>query len=900
MKFNRMFDSESEDSDAGSSETSSGLDRGTNDEYDDADDFESRGGPEAREEGVGDAENCRECRGANDVASGVPSRQVLASDFLGKEFATEDDAYAAYTEFAKFRGFGVRKGDVARVKGVLVRRDFFCHRQGTRHAKHYDRPDRVREERLESRTDCKAKLKIYYDMQHNVWKVRTILDEHNHELAPAMFTHLLPSHRKMSEGDKAQVDSFKQFGIATLKIMAYMAGQSGGYGMLRFTKRDLYNYVHGQRVVRICDGDAAATISYLEGKANADMMTVAHYTRTADNRLGSLFWADGEMMSDYQVFGNVLSFDSTYRSNKYKKPLVVFSGSNHHKQTSVFGFALLEDEEVRTYRWVLLNLLDVMGQKKPCVVVTDGDKAMRAAIAEVMPTTTHRLCGWHLEKNCVQRVKDTEFRKVFKKALYANFEIEDFEVYWKTSVESLGLVDNSWVRSTYEIRESWATAYLRGAFCAGYRTTSRCEGINAFIKDFLKSSDSILELVHSLDQVVKDYRNNEVTAQFYSTYYTPVLTTGLDSIELFASKVYTRAVFREVKKQIKGVATLLFRSRDSISTNSVYQFSKMGKPNKTHKVLYDLNEEKIECGCSMWNSEGIPCSHIFCVMKYEGLEQIPKGLILSRWCKDAKDWSSKIHQVTDGHQGRLLRYGALSGLMTLVAKLGSVDAKEFAVARDGIANLAEALQRRAYDRLGSQLGLSSLPTMKDPEVSKTKGAPRKGKEPESEPGRQCEVPTKRRRCTSCGVPGHTKRTCTWHWDHREAGTGGGAVPGWVECSSDVGSAPSATMRDKSAGKLQNSEGINADMGEDGHIASPVAEGATPATIHGCRQAPWNPLMGVGGGGPTSFSEGNTLSISLLHRVTQVTKESLMKMLPARCVIRLGTQTRNYSSSGYHR
>ncbi|KAL4380800.1 hypothetical protein AHAS_Ahas04G0069700 [Arachis hypogaea] len=157
--------------------------------------------------------------------------------------------------------------------------------------------------------------------------------------------------------------------------MAYMAGQFGGYGMLRFTKQDLYNYVHGQRVARICDGDAAVTISYLKGKENADMRTVARYTRTSDNCLGSLIWADGEMMMDYQLFGDVLAFDLTYRSNKYRKPLVVFSGTNHHKQTSI-------------------------------LVMTDGDKAMRTAIAEVMPMATHRLCGWHLEKNCVQRVKD--------------------------------------------------------------------------------------------------------------------------------------------------------------------------------------------------------------------------------------------------------------------------------------------------------------------------------------------------------------------------------------------------------------------------------------------------------------------------------------------------------------
>ncbi|XP_020962749.1 protein FAR1-RELATED SEQUENCE 5-like [Arachis ipaensis] len=365
MDFSHSFNSEGEDSVGSASDDSCGHYCPSGDTYDDEENLECSAGGASGENSEGGADDGDGSGDADDVAEGCLRRPVAAKDFLGKEFATKEDAYAAYKEFAKLRGFGVRKGDVARVNGVLIRRDFFCHRQGTRHPKHYDRHERVREERLESRTDCKAKLKIYYDMQHSVWRVSTIVDEHNHELAPAVFARLLPSNRKMSEGDKAQVDSWKQFGIATSKTMAYMAGQVGGYGMLRFTKRDVYNYVHGQRVARIIDGDAVATISYLEGKANADMRSVARYTRTPDNRLGSLFWTDGEMMTDYQLFGDVLAFDSTYRSKKYKKPLVVFSGSNHHKQTTIFGFALLEDEEVRTYRWLLLNLLDVMAHLSP-------------------------------------------------------------------------------------------------------------------------------------------------------------------------------------------------------------------------------------------------------------------------------------------------------------------------------------------------------------------------------------------------------------------------------------------------------------------------------------------------------------------------------------------------------
>ncbi|XP_057746635.1 uncharacterized protein LOC130965893 [Arachis stenosperma] len=133
-------------------------------------------------------------------------------DFIDKIFSTEEEAYAAYKQFAWLRGFG------------------------TRNEKHYDCPARVREEKLESQTGCLAKLKIYFDMQDQVWKVCRIDDDHNHPLAPTMF-----SHRNLSESDKAQVDSLKKFEIVTSKIMAYMAGQSGGYRMLRFTKRDLYN-----------------------------------------------------------------------------------------------------------------------------------------------------------------------------------------------------------------------------------------------------------------------------------------------------------------------------------------------------------------------------------------------------------------------------------------------------------------------------------------------------------------------------------------------------------------------------------------------------------------------------------------------------------------------------------
>ncbi|RYR10471.1 hypothetical protein Ahy_B05g078913 isoform C [Arachis hypogaea] len=106
--------------------------------------------------------------------------------------------------------------------------------------------------------------------------------------------------------------------------MRYMAGLAGGYLLVGFLK-DAYNYIDKQRCEQIVDGDVESTIAYLEGKAKADSMLMAQYNLTKDRMLANMFWADGGSRLDYQYFGDVLAFDSTYKKNKYNRPLVIFS-----------------------------------------------------------------------------------------------------------------------------------------------------------------------------------------------------------------------------------------------------------------------------------------------------------------------------------------------------------------------------------------------------------------------------------------------------------------------------------------------------------------------------------------------------------------------------------------------
>ena len=95
---------------------------------------------------------------------------------------------------------------------------------------------------------------------------------------------------------------------------------------------------------------------------------------------------------DHACFRDVLAFNTTYKKNAYKKPLVMLVGVNHHHQTMVFGCALLMDESLATYEWVLEMFLITMMNKKPIFVVTNEDKAIRKTIKKVFFDACHRMC----------------------------------------------------------------------------------------------------------------------------------------------------------------------------------------------------------------------------------------------------------------------------------------------------------------------------------------------------------------------------------------------------------------------------------------------------------------------------------------------------------------------------
>ena len=93
------------------------------------------------------------------------------------------------------------------------------------------------------------------------------------------------------------------------------------------------------------------------------------------------------MVINYSHFGDAVTFDTTYSTNRDARLLGVFLGLNHHRETVVFGAALLYDETIVSFVCLFETFLKAMSEKKPITNFTDQDATMLAALQIVIPET---------------------------------------------------------------------------------------------------------------------------------------------------------------------------------------------------------------------------------------------------------------------------------------------------------------------------------------------------------------------------------------------------------------------------------------------------------------------------------------------------------------------------------
>nr|XP_027068259.1 protein FAR1-RELATED SEQUENCE 5-like [Coffea arabica] len=558
---------------------------------------------------------------------------------IGMEFQSEDEAYNFYNRYGLVVGFSVRKDYLNKDKdGVVTSKRYTCCKEGFK--PRYKGDVKPKRTRAETKTGCEAKMGIILNRETMKYQVRDQVIEHNHTLHISECAHMMRSQRKVSISQGTQAEIANDAGISLKQSHELMGKEAGGLGNIGYTHDDLKRYLRAKRERGLKYGEAGAMLLYFE-EQKLEIPSFFHVEQLdCEEQITNIFWADASMLMDYTYFGDVITFDTTYKTNKEYRPLGVFVGFNQFRQLVIFGATLLYDETIESFKWVFSTFVETDCGRHPKTIFTDQDAAMAAAISAVMPSTYHGLCTFHIIVNFMKHLgnyyKDgSNLPYRFVECMYEIEDENEFIMAWDAMLKEHKLETNEWLCGIYACRKKWAKCFMKGAWTAGMRNTQLSESLNASIKNYLKLDHDLVQFFKHFNRVVDEKRYNELRIEYHSRQKLPMLGLQQTPVLIQAVSIYSPCMFVAFQNEYDESTIMVILDQKHTTMHVEYSVSHYDGGRERRVILNPITKD-ITCSCNLFEQEGILCSHALKVYDMVGTKFIPNQYVTKRWTKKAR------------------------------------------------------------------------------------------------------------------------------------------------------------------------------------------------------------------------------------------------------------------------
>ncbi|XP_038684045.1 protein FAR1-RELATED SEQUENCE 6-like [Tripterygium wilfordii] len=580
--------------------------------------------------------------GAKTVGSNVP--------VVGMLFESVDEMFKFYKEYGQVNGFSVKRRSLTKdANGDYKYLISSCGRSD----KFVSRSKNPVNHRGYSKNECKGRLVGRLSIDGK-WKITLFEDVHNHNLSPS-HSRFFVCNREINPTVKRQLEINDIAGIRPNKSFNSFVIGAGGHDNIQFLERDTRNRIARTRRLRLGEGDANVVHDYfLKMQAN-NQGFFSLIDWDDDGRLRNVFWADPRSRAAYHEFGDIVTFDMTYLTNKYDMPFAPFVGVNHHGQSILLGCGLISSEDTQTFVWLFTTWLACMGGVAPHGIITDQDRAMKNAIEIVFPNTRHRLCLWHIMKKVPEKFGShgeyESIKRMLAEAVYDSHRIEDFENNWSLLIYLHNLDGNYWLDNMYMEKEKWVPIYVKKYFWAGMSTTGRSESMNAFFDGYVNSKTTLKQFVKQYSNALRKKIEKECQADFDSANKKLVCVTKYE-MQMQMQNTLTHAKFLEFQKELSGMMYCGIKSMCTVDLGTQYIlyedifYGEGGKKKVMFTVMYDgLN---VGCSCLNFEFRGILCRHAIIVLLANDEYLLSAYYIFPRWRKDVRRCHSRVKINFDG------------------------------------------------------------------------------------------------------------------------------------------------------------------------------------------------------------------------------------------------------------
>ncbi|PNT76230.1 hypothetical protein BRADI_1g46084v3 [Brachypodium distachyon] len=528
-------------------------------------------------------------------------------------------------------------------------------------------------------TGCTATMVITY--LDDVWKITRLDLAHNHELHPPGESRFLRSHKKMTVEETMMIRTCNACKIPTRKIMAILAymrwgGGGGGLKALSYTKKDVSNV---RTSIRTESGinEMMKMLEYFLRKKEKDKMFYYKIDSDEEGRVTNIFWSDGYSRELYKDCGDLVSFDTTYRTNRYNLPFAPIVGITSHGDNCLFGCAFLQNEIAKTFIWLFETLLECMGGKELVSIITDQDAAMRTAIKQVFPRTNHRNCLFHIMKKAQEKAVMTfattpSLHDDFMDIVHRSVTIAEFERLWTQMTVNYKLEHITYFKIMWANRWRFVPVYFKTCFYPFVQTTARSEGTNAIFKDNVSCTHSVSSFLDEYDRIAEGIEENQkhhdsvtrdTKAKLNSAYF----------FELQAARLLNRSIFYKFQKQVIHSTRYNVDVTEANRKYSVYKTEKQSRKDfrlRRYVVSVNLPASDYSCICCKFQKDGLLCAHVLRVLVHLNITELDEKYFIDIWRPKEKKIKRNIANnipVDLTGEDTQMRYNVISKRMTDLA-----------------------------------------------------------------------------------------------------------------------------------------------------------------------------------------------------------------------------------------
>ncbi|KAL5704010.1 hypothetical protein ACHQM5_022490 [Ranunculus cassubicifolius] len=426
-----------------------------------------------------------------------------------RSFHSRDELLQYVRNFSISQGYATTIRDSKTDKYVTIG----CDRGGTyRNRMNTSMEDRKR--KTSSRLiDCPFRIKGI-KVDGGSWVIQTKNGTHNHEASRDMAGH--PSACHLSNEEILRVNEMSKSGATPSQALTSLVQANPE---LKATNKTIYNV---KAKIRKEELAGRTPIQALMDELSTGGFKY-DYKRDADNRLTHLFFSHPSSITLSRSYPNVFVMDCTYKTNRFKMPLLDVIGVSSFNTSFYSCFGFLSKEEEEDYIWALMMFKKVLGTHEPTVIVSDRELALMNAIRVVFPRTTNLLCTWHVEKNisanCKKHFEEGSDWETFilcwtgviqsdSESLF-NEAWKELEGAYKEKVIVINYVRKTWLPFRQHFVKAWTDFHLH----FGNRVSSRAEGAHAKLKKYLKLSTNNLLVPSERICLAVDNTFREIKAQ---------------------------------------------------------------------------------------------------------------------------------------------------------------------------------------------------------------------------------------------------------------------------------------------------------------------------------------------------------------------------------------------------